>query len=216
MIQIISAIQRKGGAGKSTMLQSLAVSLANDNAKVVIIDTDPQMSCMKWAESLEIKNLDVVEHVNENSLRDMIQALSDRNYDVILIDTAGYDSRIASYAIKSSNLLLVPTSGSKSSIQGSADTWKHIDEETENLKIRPIVKIVMWNVNIQSNIFSHSKKQLENANLPLLDVVVPRLTGFEEMSWNGGMSVKSSTRKAVASFISALQRHKLIDFYEDK
>ena len=74
----------------------------------------------------------------------------------------------------------------------------------------------MWNVNIQLNIFSHSKKQLENANLPLLDVVVQRLTGFEEMSWNGGMSVKSSTKKAVASFISALQRHKLIDFYEDK
>ena len=46
---IIAFLQVKGGVGKSTLSQNLAVAFAHDNIKVKIIDCDiRQRTCSKW------------------------------------------------------------------------------------------------------------------------------------------------------------------------
>ena len=46
MTQIISFVQEKGGVGKTTLLTVLAGLMANDGAKVLICDTDPQKNAL--------------------------------------------------------------------------------------------------------------------------------------------------------------------------
>ena len=45
---IISSISYKGGVGKSTLAQNLAVALALDNYKVCIIDADESAATTRW------------------------------------------------------------------------------------------------------------------------------------------------------------------------
>ncbi|MGI9498586.1 MAG: hypothetical protein ACR2P3_00985, partial [Geminicoccaceae bacterium] len=68
-------------------------------------DTDPQRPCVEWAEEHEIKNLDVVSHLAEDTLPELIENVDDR-YDTILIDTAGCDSRMSTYIMQASDLIL--------------------------------------------------------------------------------------------------------------
>lgn len=211
MAQRIAAVQQKGGAGKSTMLACLAGHMASDRAKVLIIDTDPQRSCVEWAEEHELQNLDVVSHLAEDTLLELIDNV-DSQYDIILIDTAGYDSRMATYVIQASDLILIPTGGSKKDVLGAVRTWKHATTLTAKYREPPKVRIALWNVNRTTNVFQHARNALEKAKLPLLKGATASLTGFNVMSWNGGLP-SGTASVAIKSFVAALQLEELIAFY---
>jgi len=211
MGQVITALQQKGGAGKSTLLCCLSGFLAYDDARVVIVDTDPQRSCVQWAEEAEIPGLDVLEHRAERTLLEVISKLK-KAYDVVLVDTAGYDSAIACYAIQASDLILIPSRGSKRDVVGAATTWKHVQTQVKGRKTPPQIRIAMWNVKPATLVYRHGREALEKAGLPLLQGTVNALTGFENMSWNGGLPDGEALR-AFGEFIAALQLEALLDYY---
>lgn len=196
------------------MISSMSGFLAQEGAKVLIIDTDPQQSCIEWASEQELPNIDVVSHLDEDSFFDLIKALSP-NYDTILVDTAGYDSRMATYAVQAADLIIIPCRGSKKDVMGAARTWKHAITLTEKYKDQPEIRIVLWNVNQTTSVFRHAKEALKAAKLPLLLQSVPTLTGFDVMSWNGGLP-DGKAGSALKGFIAALQMEDLLDFYSSK
>lgn len=212
MAQIISAIQQKGGAGKSAMLDCIAGCMANDKAKVLIIDTDPQQTSTDWAEMSNLDNIDIMELLREDSLREVIEKVSP-NYDAILIDTAGYDSRMASYAIAAADLLLIPTNGSLNDVKGAVRTWKHVISLTDGKKKPPVTKIVFWKIKINTSVFHHAEQTLKDAKAPVLIGAVKNLTGFDKMTWNGGLP-DGAGLQAVLGFMRALKESELLEFYE--
>lgn len=193
------------------MLACLAGLMASDRARVLIIDTDPQRSCVEWAEEQEIRNLDVVSHLAEDTLLDLIDNVDSR-YDTILIDTAGYDSRMATYVIQASDLILIPTGGSKKDVLGAVRTWKHATTLTAKYREPPEVRIALWNVKRTTNVFQHARAALEQAGIPILQSATASLTGFNVMSWNGGLP-SGAAAVAIRSFAAALQIENLLSFY---
>lgn len=212
--QIISAIQRKGGACKSTMLQCIAAKMGMDGARVLIIDTDPQASCVEWAGEQDIKNVDTLAHLDEEKMTDIIEKLGSQ-YDAILIDTAGYDSMMSVYAMTNSHLVLIPSGGSKSNVMGAARTWKHVEDTTKNLKHPPLIRVAFWGVKKNSNVYNHAAQAMKAANIPTIDSHVGNLVGFEAMSWNGGLP-NGVAALALNQFMAALQNDGLLDFYNQK
>lgn len=211
MTQIISTIQSKGGASKSTLLQIIGASMAQDGAKVLVIDTDPQASCVQWASEQDIPNLDVLPHLDEDKLLDIIDKVRG-SYDAILIDTAGFDSRMAGYVVQYSDLILIPSGGSKFSVKGCAKAYMHADVSTRNLKNPPVIRAVIWNVNKRTEVYKHAKETITEAGIPTLSYHVGHLVGFEAMSWNGGLptGVAGMARR---EFMASLQLEGLIEFY---
>lgn len=209
--QIITTIQQKGGAGKSTMACCLAAVVANDGAKVLIIDTDPQQSCVEWSEQKEVESLDVVAHQDEDTIFALIDKLENQ-YDVIIIDTAGYDARMATYAIQTSNLILIPSGGSKKDIMGAARTWLHATNITKRNKVTPEIRIVLWKVKPGTNVLANAKESIIKSELPLLSTTVPNLTGFDEISWTGGLP-EGKAYQSVQQFVASLQIENLIEYY---
>lgn len=211
--QIISAIQRKGGACKSTMLQCIAAKMGSDGARVLIIDTDPQASCVEWAGEQDIKNVDTLAHLDEDTLIEIIEKVSPQ-YDVILLDTAGYDSRMAGYAIAASDLILIPSGGSKSNVMGAARTWKHAEITTKNLKTPPQIRVAFWGVKKNSKVYDHAADAMKAANIPIVESHVGNLVGFEAMSWNGGLP-SGVAAIALNQFMGSIQKDGLLEFYND-
>ena len=211
MTQIIAAIQRKGGACKSTMLQCIGAKIAADGAKVLIIDTDPQASCVEWAAEQDIKGVDTLAHLDEDTLLDVLEKVRGV-YDTILIDTAGYDSRMASYAIQASNLILIPSGGSKSNVMGAARTWKHAQVSTNNSKNPPEIRVAFWGVKNGSKVHRHAADAMAAAEIPIINAHVGLLTGFEAMSWNGGLP-NGVASIALNAFMETMREENLIDYY---
>jgi len=214
MTQIISAIQQKGGAGKSAMLCCLAGLLVQEQAKVLIIDTDPQQTASKWAEMSDIENLDVVELINENDLTRLIEGMKP-NYDVIMIDTAGFDSRMATYAMGDADLVLIPTNGSKNDVIGATATWQHVTQTTRNHKNPPVCRIVFWAVKTNTSVYAHARAAFEGAKVPTLPGAVKNLTGFDNMTWNGGLP-DGAALQSILGFQRQLKLAELLDYYKSR
>lgn len=214
MAQVISAIQQKGGACKSTMLQCVAAHLGSEGARVLIIDTDPQASCLEWAREQDIPGVDTLGHLDEDTLFDVLDKL-DSEYDCILIDTAGFDSRMAGYVVQASDLILIPTGSSKSSVMGAARTWKHATNSTKNNRQPPEIRMVFWGVKKNSAVYKAAEASIAQADMPVIKANVGNLVGFEAMSWNGGMPT-GVAKMALSAFMAQMQMDRLIDFYNDK
>lgn len=213
--QVIAALQSKGGAFKSTMIQCLAARMGREGAKVIIIDTDhDQYSCIDWAEQEDIPNVDVLSLNDESKLLTIIKNLKPK-YDAIFIDTGGYDSRMASYAIQASDLILIPSGGSKSMVKGAAKTYEHARITTEQYRTPPTIRMVIWGIKSNTEVFALAKATIEKSQIPTIDCTVGHLTGFEAMSWNGGLP-RGVAGMALTAFIAAIQTENLIDFYNEK
>jgi len=213
MVQVISAVQRKGGVGKSTTIICLAARMAKDGARCVIIDTDPQQTCTKWAEKADC-GVDAAEHLNHETLLQAIAAVS-KDYDVVFIDTAGYTSAMAVYAIGASDLVLVPTPASEPDAEGAVTTIRHIINATANNRKQPQVRALFTDVDRNTNITDVVLESLKSAGVAIIDAPMWHRTGFKEMHSTGGLP-SGSALTALNGVIGAMQIENLLDFYAPK
>ncbi|MBI1228144.1 MAG: AAA family ATPase [Bacteroidetes bacterium] len=110
---VIGVTNLKGGVGKSTLTQNLAVSLVHRGYKVCILDTDlGQRSSMKWAaqRSEEVPAIPVLGTEADNVIKDAKE--NEKHYDIVLIDGSPQLELAQVKTLTASNLVLVPVSPS--------------------------------------------------------------------------------------------------------
>ena len=83
----------KGGGGKTTISLNVTACLSHQGHDVVLLDADRQLSCRKWAEDREHDTeclpIQVVDGFG--NIAKTIEVL-DKNHDIVIVDTAGFDS----------------------------------------------------------------------------------------------------------------------------
>ena len=85
---IISVTSLKGGVGKSTLTQNLAVCFAHMDYKVAIVDADINASSERWSglrDNEEYPPIMTVSIDTPKALRNNVTLL-ERDYDIVLID----------------------------------------------------------------------------------------------------------------------------------
>lgn len=214
MVQVISAIQQKGGAGKSTMLCSLAGFLGRDGAKVVIVDTDRQRTCSDYHDRLEAATFDVVEVRDEEQLTPVVAKLRG-TYDFVLIDTAGIDSQLVVYVAANSDVVLIPATPSRPDAMGAVRTWKKVEEVRQITGGRPeVVKIVLTNYKRDARITANIIDALKHLKAPYYPVGLPALTGFREMHTTGQVP-QGVAGMALRQFVGSLQKDQILSWRAD-
>jgi len=112
MTSVISSVSTKGGSGKSTTIRILSAQLAFEGKKVVILDTDPQRSCVKWLENARQRGEQVDNLVGRNveqlsALEPLVQTLRDK-VDYVFVDLQGAATSMMLPVAKVSDLVILP------------------------------------------------------------------------------------------------------------
>lgn len=212
--QIISFVQEKGGSGKSTLTCCLAGAVAEAGGRALIVDTDPQQTCMAWMKQNETNPVTVLSHIDEDTLLEEINSHRD-DFDMVLIDTAGYKSAMAGYAIQVSDLILVPCKPSEYDLQGAVRTMRHI-KNLSQASGRPLEhRIVLTDADPQTKIFKAVEVLLDELGLQRIRTPMKHLTGYREMATTGDMPV-GSARRNFSELLASMQIDGLLDYWKTK
>lgn len=110
---VIGITNLKGGVGKSTISQNLAVCLAHRGYKVCVLDTDlGQRSSMKWAAQRgdDVPPIPVLGTEADNVIRDAKE--KEKHYDVVIVDGSPQLELAQVKTLTASDIVLVPISPS--------------------------------------------------------------------------------------------------------
>ena len=107
---IICAANPKGGAGKSTLMLTLATTLATSGASVSLIDADPNGPIADWSKGGSKVPLNIRFDADERNIANIIKEEAQRS-TFVLVDPEGRASRLVGRAIIRSDLTIIPLSG---------------------------------------------------------------------------------------------------------
>lgn len=127
---IISVTNLKGGVGKSTITQNLAVSFAARGAKVCIADTDrKQHTSIMWSgqREEEITAIPVFGVTEGEALVKNVKALQ-KEYDHVFIDGTPILEELASWTVLASDFIIIPTLPSPSDIWSLKEFKVRLDQ----------------------------------------------------------------------------------------
>lgn len=154
-MKVISVVNTKGGAGKSTIAVNLAIELANQGKRVIIFDTDGNQKSSFVAieernKNSKLNEVAVVPIPSASIYRDVQKYES---FDYVVMDAGAGDTRIVRAVIASAHfgILLIPVKTSGFDVWGTEDTLKIVRDCRETGIELPNVYIVFNQMPIAKN-----------------------------------------------------------------
>lgn len=197
---IISVTNLKGGVGKSTIAQNLAVCLAHQGKKVFLVDTDYELRTTSDWGGDRTESLPKIEFeaVHQDNVTERVLNLSD-DYDVVIIDGTPALFELSSKAILLSDAVFIPVIPSieevrtlerfmkrykeakmmKKKIGGNVEAYIILNKYNQNLKIdREVADI------------------LSDFELPVLESKIAYRVAYREAKIEGKGVVEYEDKKA--------------------
>ena len=198
---IISVTSLKGGVGKSTITQNLAICFAHSGYKVCIADADANQSALRWS-SLRDESLPKVPAFGtpEKTIASNIKQLSD-DYEILLIDGTPSLDRLTSKIILLADLLIIPI------LPSGLDLWatEHFLErysDAQSQKEKPIPAYFLLN-QFQSNLNLNKevREVLQDTGISVLENVLRPRVAYPEAVVKGMGVFEYKDEKAKAEFV---------------
>lgn len=130
---VISFANSKGGSGKTTSALVLACELAHSKP-VTIIDADPRHPVTTWAKlPNKPEKLTVITNQSEKTILDEIEQAAARD-PFVIVDLEGTASRLTSYAISQSDLVIVPMKEQQQDAMAAIDIIAEIHRDMKAVR----------------------------------------------------------------------------------
>lgn len=214
MGQIISALQSKGGTGKTTILAILADRMASDGAKVYALDTDPESTLKPWAIRMAQKNgyeLTTGNHLEPETVAKRAKELA-KDYDVVLVDTPGVFHAGIFHIIAASDLVLVPTAPSTFDLRGLVKTFENISQTEDSLGRKVNARVVLSRWKTDRQLSKALLNQINSKKLPAVKKPLKDLQGITEIC-SAYVPLAGTAKACVNEFIASMQYDNLLPFY---
>lgn len=162
---VITFANSKGGCGKTTSALLLACELA-EAKPVTLIDADPRRPISKWAAMPnKPNNLTVITNESEKTILDEIETAASRD-PFVIVDLEGTASRLMSYAVSQSDLVIIPLKEQQQDAQAAIDVIKEIMRDMKAVRrdIPYSVLFTMTKVVAKSRTARSINKQFRTSN----------------------------------------------------
>ena len=181
---VISFASSKGGAGKTTSAIILATELAQ-GTDVILIDADPAGRLMRWSRLAPLP-LRVIASGGERVIQDEI-ARAAAEAAFVVIDLEGSASRLSSFAIAESDLVIVPTGDEQQDADEAVETLAQITMEgrARRRAIHAAVLFARTNAAVKSKLERHINAELRAAAAAFA-TELHRRTAFSSLHNAGG------------------------------
>ncbi len=176
---IISAVNQKGGTGKTTVATNLAACFAAEGREVLLIDADPQRSALDWRADRPDDRLPVQTiGLPACNLHREIEPFR-RKYEVIIIDGGGRVNVTARAAVSVSDFVIIPTLPSKLDILSTQDFFKEVIEDVAT--IRDVQGAVLINQLQAGTVVSRrSEEYLKSLGYPVFKTILHQYVAYRE------------------------------------
>jgi chromosome partitioning protein len=198
---VIALLNQKGGVGKTTLSIHIAAELAT-NARVLLIDADPQGSALDWsAQRTESARFSVVGFPKPVLHRE-IAALSN-GYDWVIIDGPPRVNELARSAIAASDLVLIPVQPSPFDVWAAKDIIDIVKEFSipkPNLETRFLVNRLFPNTMLGAEV----KDALTSFDIQVLDSAIRNRTEYAKAARAGLTALETEPSGQAAREIRAV------------
>lgn len=199
MAFVISLLNQKGGAGKTTNAINLARGLQLLGHSVTLLDSDRQGSARKWKMQDGDEFIPVCA-IDTPTIHKSISAIS--SVDVIVIDGAPTLEDMSASAIKASDLVIIPVQPSPLDVWATAGlvdmVKQRIEITDEKLKAAFLISRAIANTSIGKEI----RTVLESFELPVLDTVISQYVDYTKCL-AAGKTVFDYSKENSPAFVDA-------------
>ncbi|HMR42182.1 MAG TPA: AAA family ATPase [Saprospiraceae bacterium] len=198
----------KGGVGKTTVSQNLAVGLAHVGYKVCIVDTDRNQNSVSWVgeRSGELPSILAVGVTDTKALNKMADQL-EADHDFIIIDGTPSLSEMTTRIILSSDLLIIPILPSGHDIRSMQiffERYEQAKEFRENIPAYFFINQYSETIKLHQS----TKELLNDFGIGIMETKFNRRVAYAETSITGQGVYEYSDEKAKAE-VTALTKEVL-------
>ncbi len=124
-MRVIAIVSSKGGVGKTTIAQCLAVEALRQGVAAAILDSDPQGSAADWGEQRGAADLDApaVIALGSQRLLGVIGELRKRGAGMVFIDTPPHSAPAINAALDVSSASIMVTRPNPMDLRALEATW---------------------------------------------------------------------------------------------
>ena len=194
---VVSFSTSKGGSGKTTLCVALAGVLAEEGARVAMIDTDPQQSLFEWSQKPGRPDaIDVFSAENEDRLCDVIEQCQ-ATHHLTIIDVQGRASELGNTAMAWSKLIVVPLQPAAFDAAGAANTIKALKtlERARQTQLRYATVMNRLSGAIRSRTADAVREALQAGGVPVAGHFLDR-EAYRVMTASGGTVFTLTDRQA--------------------
>lgn len=183
---VIAFASSKGGAGKTTACIVLGTELA-EGASVTMIDADPAARLAKWSGLAPLpEQLTVITSRGEKAILTEIEEAASQSA-FVLVDLEGTASRLTSFAMSASDLVIVPTGEEQQDADAAIDTLAEVRMEAKarRSEIPAVILLTRTAASVKSRLERHIGNELRNAGR-VLETELHRRTAYSSLHNAGG------------------------------
>lgn len=192
----------KGGVGKTTLAQNLAVCLAHMEYKVCLVDTDTNQNSLSWYGVREenLPEILVVGATDSKALNKSVDKLH-KDHDFVIIDGTPSLSEMTTRIILSSDLLLIPILPSGHDFRSMERFFERYEQAKEFKETIPAFFVLnQYSENI--NIYQDMKDLLGQFEMETLNTTIKKRIAYIKTAIEGTGVYEYSDNKAKAEMVS--------------
>ncbi len=206
----------KGGVGKTTIAQNLAVCFAHMGFKTCIVDTDTNRNSLSWSAARDenLPQITVVGSTEPKAIGKMTQNLH-HDYDVLVIDGTPSLSEMTTRIILASDLLIIPILPSGHDFRAMEPFFERLEQAKEVRENIPAF-FLLNQYNPKFTVSRGMRAAIGGLGLEVLQTTINKRNSYIETGIEGRGVLESEDEKAKEEIISLtkeiLQKAKELGF----
>jgi chromosome partitioning protein len=204
MGNILTVASGKGGVSKTSTVMILSVKLVTQSYQVAVIDADRNQSFASWhAQVYEGPEFTCRSEIDHIKIVDLASELSD-SHDVVLVDTAGFESLTAASAIGMADFVLIPCMPDRGSVREAMRTAQQVASLSKAARRTIPYSILLTRWKSRGLSERAALDSLREENLTILENLLGDLSDFTKLSFSGFVPTSGKVGEQAAMLIEEL------------